>query len=84
MEQPKDGSRRSSSLDLRDAQESAAGRMEQLADGGRSDPMASGLKDYATIRERADASVQCTGLGAACKSTRHGRARYLFDHYDFF
>ena len=49
----------------RDLQESGAGQMELLADGGR-DTAASGLIDYATFkfRERADASVRCTGLGA--------------------
>ncbi len=38
----------------RDSQESAADRMEQLADAGRIDPAAN---DYATFRERADASA---------------------------
>ena len=31
---------------------------------GRSNTAASGLYDYATTRERADALVRCTGLGA--------------------
>ena len=58
----------------RDSQESAVGRMELLADVGWSDPAASGLNDHATLRERADASVLCTGLGTASgRSTVTGR-----------
>ena len=57
--QPKDGPRRHRRLEPRDSPESAAGRMEQLADAGRSD---SGQNDHATVMERADALVRCTGL----------------------
>ena len=64
VEQPEDGPRRRRRLHPRDSQESAVGLMEQLADVtvGRSDSAASGLNDYATFLERADASVQCTHL----------------------
>ena len=64
-EQPEDGPlRRRRRWHPRDSKESPAGRMEQLADVGRSDPAASGLKDYVTFRERDDPSVRRTGLGA--------------------
>ena len=45
VEQPGNEPRRRRSRDPRDAHESAAGRMEQLADVGRSDSAASGLND---------------------------------------
>ncbi len=47
----------------RDSLDSVVGRMEQLADVGRSDPAARGLNDHATFGERADESVRHTGLG---------------------
>jgi hypothetical protein len=52
-EQSEDGPRRRRRRDPRDSPESAAGRMEQLADVGRSDPASSGLNDRATFREPA-------------------------------
>ena len=51
--------------------------MEQRADGARIDPAASGLSDYATTGERADASVRCTGLGVI-GSSECGRGRPRF------
>ena len=44
-------------------------------DGARIDSVASGLSDYATSGERADASVRCTELAAnlcAADALRHG------------
>ena len=62
VEQPEDGPRCCCRREPRDLLESTAGRMEKLADVGRSDPSSSGLNDHATVLERADASVSCTGL----------------------
>ena len=59
-----DGPRQLHHRHSRDSHESAVGRMKQLADLGQSDSTASELIDKATFRERADASVRCTGLGA--------------------
>jgi hypothetical protein len=54
---------------------STAGRMEQRADVGRSDSASSGRHDHATTRERAGASVRCTGLGVntLCAANRAAR-----------
>ena len=48
VEQPEDGFRRRRRRHPRDSHESAAGRPEQLADVGRSDPTLRGLNDYAS------------------------------------
>ncbi len=59
----------------------------RTADVGRGDPApaASGLNDYATFRERADASGRCTGARdperLASRRARR-RAGYLFDPLD--
>ncbi len=50
----------------RDSQESAAGRMEQLVDVGPSDPVASGLKDYAPS--------DLPGAGQRVRPTRGARS----------
>jgi hypothetical protein len=49
VEQPEDGPSRRRRRHPRDSQESAVGRMEQLADVGRSGPAESGLNDHATF-----------------------------------
>ncbi len=62
----------------RDSHESAVGRLEQLADVGRSDTVLRGrrLRDR---RERADASVRGTGLGVAAKQSTWHVQGYCFD-----
>ena len=57
--------------------ECEAGQPEQLADVGRSDPT---LRPR-NHRERADASIQCTGLGATTCVSRRGTCRVLFRGY---
>ena len=62
------------------------GRMEQRAGEAESDTTASGLYDYATSGERADTSIQCTGLGAIylLQPPRHGPGIYYLMWQRFF
>ncbi len=66
----------------RDSDESAVGRLEQLADAGRSDTALRGrrLRDR---RERADASVRSTGLGVAEGRTTWHVQGYCLDVFSF-
>jgi hypothetical protein len=57
QEQPEDGPRRRRRRGPRDSHESAVGRLEQLADVGKSESAQSGLNDYAS-----------TGSGPTCQS----------------
>ena len=77
-QQPEDGPRRCRRRRSRDSNESVAGRPEQLADVGRSDPALRGLNDYAS-----------TGSGPRQSDARDSellvsvdlaRAGYCFDY----
>ena len=73
-EQPEDGPRCRRCRGPRDSHESAVGRMEQLADVGRSDPALRGLNDHATTgsgptrqSDARDSELPCVSRRGTCR-----------------